>query len=174
MEERPKFSQITFTEQFLQELENYAQTIKQVAVMNYIWDHKIFDHLIRDIQYFHSILLITDEEKKLIKKELLTLLDYLLEVANKGCFPETNKKVNIYISKVNIGTNYSYIYTEELKMCRVHVFEKFDLFSFNTEMINNFRAWMQLKKRTSIQISEVDEKSRIEFFRAQRQLAEEL
>jgi len=35
-------------------------------------------------------------------------------------------------------------------------------------------AWMQLKKRTSIQISEVDVKSRIEFFTAQRQLVESL
>jgi hypothetical protein len=174
MDEKPYFAQIAFSEQFVQELANYSQTIKQVANMNYIWDHKMFDHLIRDIQYFHSILLITDDEKKLIKAELLALLDYLLEVANKGCFPETNKKVNIYISKINIGTNYSYIYTEELKMCRIHVFEKYDLFSFNTEMINNFRTWMQLKKRTSIQISEVDEKSRIDFFMKQRQLAEML
>jgi hypothetical protein len=174
MEERPLFSQITFSEQFLQELANYSMIIKQIANMSYVWDYMIFDYLVRDIQYFHSILLISNEEKDLIKKELLTLLNYLLEVATKGYFPETNKKVNIYISKINIDTNYSYIYTEELKMCRIHVFEKFDLFSFNTEMINNFRTWMQLKKRTSIQISEVDEKSRIDFFMKQRKLVEML
>jgi len=41
-------------------------------------------------------------------------------------------------------------------------------------MIENFKAWMQMKKRTSIQISEVDERSRIEFFTTQRRLIETL
>jgi len=174
MDERPLFSQITFSEQFFKELTHYSKVIKQVANMSYIWDYMLFDYFVRDIQYFHSILLINDEEKKQIKNDLLTLLDYLFEVANKGSFPETNKKVNIYISKINIDTNYSYFYSEELRMCRIYVFEKYDLFSYNTEMLNNFRNWMQLKKRTSIQISEVDEKSRIEFFMKQRQLIETL
>jgi hypothetical protein len=168
------FSQIAFTEEFYQELENYSRIIKHVANMNYIWDHKMFEYLVNDIQYFYSIFLITKEEKERIKNELLDLLDYLLEVATKGYFPETNNNVNIYISKVNIGTNYSYFYTEELKICRIHVFEKFDIFSFNSEMVNDFRTWMQLKKRTSVQISEVDERSRIEFFMKQRELINNL
>jgi hypothetical protein len=168
------FSQISFTEEFLQELTNYSRIIKHVANMNYIWDYKIFEYLVNDVQYFHSIFLVTDEEKERIKNELMTLLDYLLEVANRGYFPETNNKVNLYISKVNIGTNYSYFYTDELKLCRIHVFEKFDIFSFNSEMVNDFRTWMQLKKRTSIQISEVDERSRIEFFMQQRELVNSL
>jgi len=174
VEERLKFSQITFSEQFHQKLVHYSKVIKQVANMNYIWDAMMFEYIVRDIQFFHSILLITEEEKDRIKKELLSLLNYLLEVADRGSFPETNKKVNVYISKIHIDTNYSYIYTEALKICRIHVFEKYDIFSFNTEMINNFRNWMQLKKRTSVQISEVDEKSRIEFFMKQRQLVEML
>jgi hypothetical protein len=32
-----------------------------------------------------------------------------------------------------------------------------------------FRKWMQLKKRTSMHISGMDEKSKIEFFMKQRQ-----
>ena len=142
--------------------------------MTYIWDHRLFEYVVNDIQYFHSILLVTDEEKQRLKKELLTLLDYLMEVAAKGCFPETNNKVTICISKLNIDTSYSYFFTEHLKMCRIHILEKYDLFSFNTEIVNNFRNWLQLKKRTSVQISEVDEKSRIEFFMTQRRLAEKL
>jgi len=174
MEEKPAFSQISFSKQFQQELADYSQLIKHMSDMSYIWDYLIFEYLVRDIQYFHSILLITEEEKELIKKELLSALDYLLEVAGKGYFPETKKKVAIYISKIIVGTNYSYFYTERLKICRIHVFEKYDIFSYNKEMVDNFRAWMQLKKRSSIQISEVDERGRIEFFMRQRQLAESL
>jgi hypothetical protein len=71
---------------------------------------------------------------------------------------------------MNIGTNYSYFYTEKLKMCRIHAFEKHDIFSYDAKMVDNFRTWMQQKRRTSIQISEVDEKSRIDFFMKQREL----
>jgi len=171
-EENVPLSKITFPEYFSQELESYARIIKHMDNMTYIWDHRLFEYLVNDIQYFHSILLVTDEEKQLLKKELLALLDYLMEVAAKGYFPETNNKVTICISKLNIDTSYSYFFTEHLKMCRIHILEKYDLFSFNTEIVNNFRNWLQLKKRTSVQISEVDEKSRIEFFMTQRRLAE--
>ena len=168
------YSQITYPEYFASEMERYTQIIKQVTDMTYVWDHRMFDYVVNDVQYFHSILLISDEDKNLLKKTLLAMLDYLQEVATKGAFPETGNKVTICISKLNMDTNYSYFYTDNLKMCRIHAFEKYDIFSFNEEMVNNFRNWMQLKKRISTQISEVDEKSRIEFFMKQRQLVERL
>jgi hypothetical protein len=118
--------------------------------------------------------LITEEEKEFIKKDIYALLDYLLEVANKGRFLEINNKVNLYISQINIDTNYSYLYTKSFKTCRIHVFNKYEIYSCDEEIVAQFRTWMQLKKRTSIQISEVDEKSRIEFFTRQRQLVDGL
>jgi hypothetical protein len=102
------------------------------------------------------------------------LLDYLLLVATTGCFPETKNKVQIYISMININTNYSYFYTEELKSCRIHAFNMHDICTFNSEMVERFKVWMQLKKRACIQISETDEKSRIEFFAKQRELVDSL
>ena len=152
----------------------YNRAIKQVPNTNFIWDRRLFDNLINDIQYFCSIYLITKEEKELIKKDLYALLDYMLEVANNGYYPETQNKVNLYISKVNVDTNYSYVYTPEANICFVHVFEKYEIYTFNVEMVKNFMMWMQLKKRSSIQISEVDEKSRIEFFTKQRQIIDSL
>jgi hypothetical protein len=59
-------------------------------------------------------------------------------------------------------------------MCRVHAFNMYDMISDNQEMLVNFKAWMLKKKRTSIQISEVDEKSRIEFFKRIKQLVDSL
>jgi hypothetical protein len=41
-------------------------------------------------------------------------------------------------------------------------------------MVSNFKTWMQLKKRSAIQISEVDERSRIEFFTKQRKIVDSL
>jgi hypothetical protein len=118
--------------------------------------------------------MITDEEKKLIKIDLYNLLNYLSEVATNGCYPETQNKVNIYLSQLNINTNYSYVYTGKEKICFIHVFDKSEIHTFNPDIASNFKMWMQLKKRTSVQISEVDERSRIVFFAKQRKLLDSL
>jgi len=154
--------------------EEYNRAIKFVPQSSFIFDNFIFDFLVNDIRFFHSILLITDEEKELIKKDLYSVLDYLLVVANHGCYPETQQKVNLYISDLNIDTNFSYTFSPEAKICFVHAFEKLEIYTFNSEMVANFKSWMQMKKRTSIQISEVDERSRVDFFHRQRQIVDSL
>jgi hypothetical protein len=152
----------------------FYQAVKQIPNTIFIWDRRLFYYLVNDIRYFNSILLITNEEKELLKKELHDLLNYMLEIANKGCYPETQNKVYIYISQLNIDTNYSYTLTPEINICFVHVFGKYEMYSLNSEMVTNFMNWMQWKKKTSIQISEVDEKSRMEFFMQQKQWIDNL
>ena len=168
------YSQLVISEEKAQLTATYYRTIKDVPTSSFIWDQRIFEHLVRDIQYFHSIYLITDEEKELIRKDLYRLLSYMQEVANKGYYPETQNRVNLYVSQLNIDTNYSYSFTPDVNVCFIHAFEKHEIYTFNSEMVTNFRAWMQLKKRTAIQISEVDEKSRVEFFMRQNQLVDSL
>jgi hypothetical protein len=167
-------SKMVISEEKLKITSDYYQAIKQVSNSSFIFDKRLFDYLITDIQYFHSIYLITDEEKEFIKNDLYNLLDYMLEVANRGFYPETQNKVHFYVSLLNIDTNYSYTFTPEAKICYVHAFEKYEIYTLNSEIVANFKTWMQLKKRTSIKISEVDEKTRIEFFTKQRQLVDEL
>ena len=168
------YSETFISDEKIHLTKDYYEAIKLVPNSNFIWDRRLFDYLVTDIQYFHSIQLITDEEKELIKKDLYALMDYMLDVANGGCYPETQNKVNLYISQLNVDTNYSYTFTPEANVCYIHVFEKYEIYTFNPEMTANFRMWMQLKKRTSVQISEVDERRRIEFFAKQRQLIDGL
>jgi hypothetical protein len=118
--------------------------------------------------------LITNEEKELIKKDLHALVDYLFEVATTGCFPETKNKVQIYISMFKINTNYSYFNYGQKELCRVHAFNMYDIITDNSEMLKEFKVWMQKKKRTAIQISEVDERTRIEYFTKLKQLVDSL
>jgi len=168
------FSQINISEEKLQITRAYYKAIKHVPNSSFVFDSKVFQYLINDIRYFHSIYLVTDEEKELIKKDLYALLDYMLEVAIHGAYPETHNKVNFYISQLYIDTNYTYTFTPEVSICFIHIFEKFEMFSYNSEMVANFMSWMRLKRKTSIQISEVDEKSRIDFFTTQRRLIDGL
>ena len=168
------FSKIAFPEQVNKLSSDYYMVSKNLGNVSFIWDHNIFNHLISDIRYFHSIDLITDEEKEFIKKDLYALLDYMSKVAAKGCWPETDNKVNLYISYINIDTNYSYYYSNDRKFCCVHAFAKNEIYSSDLAMVENFRNWMQSKKMASVRISEANDKSRIEFFTKQRQLIDTL
>ncbi|MDR0206835.1 MAG: hypothetical protein LBI45_06225 [Bacteroidales bacterium] len=168
------YSEVSLSKAEKKIMANYYKAIKHVPISSFIWDYKIIEYLVSDIRYFHSIYLITDTEKELIKKDLYALLEYMFIVANKGCYPETQNKVNLYISELNVETNYTYTLAPQANICFVIVFEIYEIFSFNTEMVSNFMAWMQLKKKTSTQISEVDERSRIEFFKKQRELVDHL
>jgi hypothetical protein len=168
------FSQIMVSEEKVKLDAEYYNAVKQVPTSNFIWDRQLFDYLVDDVRYFCSIQLINNEEKQLIKNDLYNLLDYMLEVAGKGYYPETKQKVYMYVSQLNVDTNYSYIYTSEFHTCFIHAFEKHELHTYNSDMVENFRTWMQAKKRTSTQISEVDERSRVAFFAQQRQYVDEL
>ncbi|GAB6012539.1 helix-turn-helix domain-containing protein [Viscerimonas tarda] len=153
---------------------SYGNSHKNMADVGYIWDPLIFNYLVNDINYFTSIYLITEEDKELLKKELLAFLDYLSDVSSRGCFPETGNRVNIYISQINIDTNYSYFYSKDTRISRIRTFIKHEMYSTDTGMTENIKKWLNLKKRASIQISGVDEPKRIEFFIKQRQLISEL
>jgi len=168
------FGQVVISPEKARLTADYYKAIKNVPNTIFIFDRMIFDHLVNEVQYFYSIQMITAEEKELIKKDLNDLLDYLFEVANNGCYPETQNKVSIYISHLNINTNYNYTFTKQINICYVHAFDKFEIHTYNKEMTAKFKTWMQLKKRSSFQISEVDKKGRIEFFTQQRQKVETL
>jgi hypothetical protein len=168
------FSQIVLSEEKIRLTVDYYRAIKNVPQSNFLFDHMLFQYLINDIRYFHSVRMITDEDKEHIKKDLHDLLDYLSEVATHGCYPETQNEVNIYISHLNVDTNYSYVLTHLANICFVHVFDKHEIYTYSPEMVANFKTWTQLKKRTSIQISGVDEKSRMEYFGRQRALVDGL
>jgi len=173
-ETHKKFSTTIIPDNVVHEFDLYNKRIVNMKNTNFILNEMIFESFVDGVKYFHSILAITDKEKELIKKELYELLDYLIEIADKGYYPETQNKVNLYISQLNIDTNYSYYYTDKIKMCRIHAFGKFDIVSSDTNMVVNFREWMNLKKKSSIQISEVNEKKRIEYFAAQRKFIDKL
>ncbi len=173
-EEGRLFSEIIIPAKLQKLMTELFQAVKDIASVNYIWDQMLLDYLVRDIRYFHSIRMLTDDEKELIKQDLYDLLDYLFEIVSKGYFPETKNEVNFYISRISINTNYTYLHTKEVKTSRIHVFGKYEIYSYDPEVAGKFRTWMQSKKKSSYLISKVDKKERIDFFAKQRQLIDNL
>ncbi len=168
------FSKIFYPEKVAQMSDKYYQSSKKYKSVNLIFDHSISYSLVSDIQYFQSIYLITEEEKELIKKDIYAVLDYLSEVASKGCWLETGKKMNLYISRTSIDTNYSYFHSDSLKLCCIRAFGRNELYSENSIMIEKCWEYVQAQEKAAVLISKADERSRVEFFRKQRNLIDTL
>jgi hypothetical protein len=147
---------------------------KNIHETYYVLDYQIFNNLINDIKYYNSIRLITREDVLKIKEELFFFLDYIEEMTISGCFKETGNQVRLYISEVNIETNYSYLLTQKYSLSLIWTFILTSVASLDEDAFLKMKSWFQSLIRTSTLITITGEKQRIVFFEKQREIISEL
>ena len=143
---------------------------KNIRQTHYVLDNRIFRSLANDIQYFHSIRLLTDEDVRIIKEDLLRLLDYIENLAVAGQFEETGNKVNFYISDINIATNYTCLELEDAKISILNAFTLTYATSLDEKAFTVMRNWLRSIIRVSTLITTTNEKQRILYFEEQKQI----
>jgi hypothetical protein len=153
--------------------DNYIES-KNILDTSYILDSQIIQNLINDIKYFSSIRLIKKDDIALIKEELIRFIDYLETIATDGYFKETKNKVQIYISNINIDTNYTYLDTPNYKLSMIWTFILTSTISMDIKTFNIIKNWFWSIIRNSTLITITGEKERILFFETQRKIIEEL
>lgn len=140
----------------------------------YILDPLIFHYLVNDINYFLSIHLITVEEVRLLKEELLKLLNEMEALATHGYFEETGNKVFLYISSVNFDTSYWCVQVKNYHISMIKTFILSSVASLDEGTYDKLRKWLRALIRSSIMISVSGERQRILFFEKQRELISNL
>ena len=161
----PKMKRILM--EFSMEMKNFNKTC-------YIFDSKIFRLLVNDIQYFNSIRLIKKEDILKLKEELLSVLDYLEKIAITGQFKETGKAVSLYISDIDIVTNYTYLEAENIYSCMVKTFILSAFSSLNEKTFDLMKKWVRSLIKVSTLITLTNEKQRVLYFEKQRKIIDEL
>lgn len=167
------FSELKIPDDLKRAQKTFVSTTQYIQTTYYIWDSMIFYYLVNDIKYFASIHLITDEEVIMLQEEILRMLDDLEKIASKGKF-DTGKDVHIYISNINFEATYSYIETSTLQLSLLRVFAINSITSTDKEMCKNQKEWIQSLKKFSTMISESGEMQRIQFFKQQREIVENM
>ena len=160
--EIPQQNIITFQKDFV----NMTQ---QMKTTDYIWDNTVFEHVVRDIQFFSEIHLVSEEDKELIKDDLLLLTDELEELAGKGKY-ETGNDVRIYISNIKFDATYSYVATSNSHISMIRIYSINAITTQDDGMFRSLKEWVQSLKKFSTQISESGEMQRIRFFNEQREI----
>jgi len=146
---------------------NLAANIIQGTKASIIFDLNIFHNLIKEIQYFYHIRLITNEELFLLKDNVLQLIERFEKISQKGFLGSTN--VQLYLSSLYVSSN-TMIYEYDNSLAQI-----FWVFSTNPVLIHNadFNSllikWLNAIKRQSELITQSNEILQMEFFSKQRE-----
>jgi len=172
--DRMSFGDTVVPERLQQIYRLYFDASKNFAHTIYIWDYLIFKYLVTDIRFFYDIQLISDDELREIKNDLLALLDYVEEIAAHGCFKETGNPVSFYISELNLDADYSYVQMENFRMTHVRTFILNSVASTDQSSFKKIKHWIKSLKKSSMFISKSAMAYRMDFFRKQRRIVSEL
>lgn len=164
-----KFEELELPGKLLEVQKEFVSLTRHIHTTDYIWDNMIFHDLINDIKYFSDINLISDEDIRRIKEELLSLMDELEQLATKGKSDEGNC-VRIYISRINFEATYSYVETSSMQLSLIRVYSINSITTRDSEMFQSLKDWIQSLKKFSTLISESGEMQRIQFFSQQREI----
>lgn len=150
-----------------------SETVKHCKKTCFIWDSNIFYSFIKEIKYFAGLNLISEEDVKQLKNELLLLLHELEQLSIKGEFNNGNK-VAIYLSNINFEATYTYIEKSNFQISLFRVYSINSMDSQNQQICTLQKNWIQSLRRHSTLISESGEVQRINFMERQKEIIEQL
>lgn len=164
------FREVVISPQLAEVQQDYLRATRQLKSSYYIFDHLVFHYLVTDIKFFASINMITSEEVQVLKEELMRLLVDMEYFAAKGRFSDTGNEIFIYLSNINLDTNYCYIGTRNFRMSMLKAFTLNVVTSRDVHTYERLRSWLQSLKRSSTLITVSGEKQRVMFFEEQREV----
>jgi len=139
--------------------------------ITYIWDVTALSCLLKDIEYFINLKVLDLKDIELIKIDLHQMLDDLNKVANGICINHMNaNKIQIYISTLHIGSNFSYFLTPTSCFSSFQAYFQNFNYSDNYAACIQIRSWMNSMKKVCTLISGSGAKERKLFFEDQHRI----
>jgi hypothetical protein len=154
-------------------MENFLET-KKIKNTYYVVDNQLILNFVNHVKYFQTLRLIESADVLKIKKDLFDFLDYIEDMAINGYFRETGNSVSLYISDINITSNYCYIETDTVKFSLIKTFLLTSVTSLDEDTFEKMKNWVHSFIKISTLISATGEKQRILFLGNQRKIVSEL
>ena len=167
------YKDIVIVDELRKTQEEYIKWAKLLHA-DYIFDHLLFHYLVADIRYFFQAGLITREEIQLIKQDLLEILENIDLLSSTGFIKETGRKINIYISYVNIDTNYIYVAAQDYHLTIIKAFILNGIATTDDKVFEKLKQRVQSIKQQSVLMTKSAEKERVKFLKEQRNIIESL
>jgi hypothetical protein len=171
---RIPYCDVVFPERLQKIFRSYFYASQNIANTTFIWDYLIFRYLVNDVKFLYDIQLISADEVRQIKTDLFSLLDYVEQIALKGCLDKTGNPIDLYIADINLDADYSYIKINDLYMTHIRIFLLNSVASTDLSSYKNAKEWIQSLIKSSTLISQSGVKYRTDFLETQRKIIAEL
>lgn len=167
------FSETVLPPELLQLQQQVRLGIQQLNLINMIIDCNVFANLVKEINYFEQRKLITNQEKQLLKTEIINFIDSYEQLTKRGLFG--SKPLLIYLSTyLPIYTNLGLVQsgTECQSFFRLNTIPH--QITKNQQVCDLQKTGLDFLKRQAVCITQSNEILQEDFFAQQRQLIESL
>lgn len=139
-----------------------------------IVDRKIFEYLIDEINFFHSLGILSIAKKHQLKDEMLELLRHFEYLTSYGIRETGDGESMIYLSNINLYQSYTYVKGPDFECSYMDgIYSMNTILSTDPRVCKMHEKWIESLKRFSTLISVSGEIERRAFFFQQRKLIEE-
>ncbi len=158
---------------YLKAQDDLMDAYRRIGGTYMIWDENVFRSLVKEIRYFRSISMITDEDVLNMRRELLALLDWLEELMANGK-TESGVRVYFYLSNINFDASYSYMESKGFQNSIFHVYGVHQIESRSPDICTLQKSWLQTILRHSTLITQSGEIERAAYLKEQRSIVKTL
>lgn len=134
-----------------------------------ILDRNVFSAIVYDIDYFYKLNIITIEDVKLLKEELLEIIDDLESQAISGLY-KSGTEVQMYLSNVDIESTYCHYEYGDQQYSHLRLYSINGIDSQIPKVCTRQKEWIDSLKRYSTLITQSGEMQRVSYFNKQREL----
>lgn len=167
--DRVKYADIQIPPKFIEVQKSFAASSKYIHHTMMILGQNIFSAICCDIEYFYSLHFLTSDDVELMRDELLDILKVWEGYAITGQF-NTGRRVDIYLSNVDIEATYCLFEYDKGGMAHLRLFDASGVDSGANEIRAVQRKWINSLRRYSTLISQSGEMERHIYFRKQREI----
>lgn len=141
---------------------NYFRGLKNV---NCILDSMVFPRLIKEIQYYHRMRFISDEDLHLLQTELFEMLEIYESLLRKGKNAAGSNYI-FYYSLLNLDSNMVFIEFDNNFSLQLWIYPESSIIINNNPMINDIqKKLIDSKIRSSVMITKTNDTLQIEMLR---------
>jgi hypothetical protein len=168
-----KFADFVVPSKVVDAHRTFFKDIQEVQNITVIMDDDVFWSVAKDIEYFYRRKLLSDDDLMAIKTELNNLLNSIEQMVTDG-FTRNGAKLEIYVSSVTLEASYLHFEYGENQFSQVRIFSISAIDSFDKNLCNIQKEWIDSLKRFSVLVSGSGEIQRFEYMNKQREYFDDI
>jgi len=145
----------------------FVTETRNIRSSSIILNQDIFSSFIREINYFHTLNLIDEDDIQVIKDELNQLLTEMELLTISGTY-NTGADVLLYLSNINIDASYILLNYDVHSYAHLNLYGISGIDSQSNKVCQTHNEWIDSLKRYSMLITHGGEMQRYKFFQEQK------